>query len=46
MVHGFNNKQNIALVLQSLLTQMNRDHEVAQFKEYLPDNNLSDSVEE
>ena len=44
MVHGVNNKQNIALMLQSLLTQVNRDHEVNQFREYLPDNNLSDSM--
>jgi len=44
-VHGVNNKQNIALMLQSLLTQVNRDHEVAQFKNYLPDSNLSDSMD-
>lgn len=45
MVHGQNNKQNIALMLQSLLTQVNRDHEVAQFREFLPDGNISESAE-
>ena len=29
MVHGVNNKQNIALMLQGLLTQVNREHELA-----------------
>ena len=45
VVHGVNNKQNIALMLQSLLTQVNRDHELAQFKEYLPDQNPSESLD-
>ena len=39
LVHGVNNKQHIALMLQSLLTSVNREHEIAQFREYLPDNN-------
>ena len=43
MVQGVNIKQNIALMLHSLLTQVNREHEIAQFKEFLPDNNNSES---
>lgn len=45
MVHGVNNKQDIALMLQSLLSQVNREHELAQFREYLPDNNQSESLD-
>ena len=45
MVHGVNNKQDIALMLQGLLTQVNREHELAQFREYLPDNNQSESLD-
>lgn len=32
-------------MLQSLLTQVNRDHELAQFREYLPENNPSENLE-
>ena len=45
LVHGVNNKQNIALMLQDLLTRVNRDHELAQFREYLPDHNQSESLD-
>ena len=45
LVHGLNNKQKIALQLQALLVQDGREHEMAPYKEYLPDNNLSDSNE-
>lgn len=45
MVHGVNNKQDIALMLQGLLSQVNREHELAQFREYLPDNNQSESLD-
>ena len=45
MVHGVNNKQDIALMLQTLLSQVNREHELAQFREYLPDNNQSESLD-
>ena len=45
LVQGVNVKQNIALMLQSLLTQVGREHELAPFKEFLPDANQSESLE-
>jgi hypothetical protein len=37
LVKGETNKQNIALTLQSLLTQLNREFEINPYKQYLPE---------